>query len=57
MNLLSSRPISRDPDDGEQRVYECQSCYRDYEGIFDPYDRQDEIPCTYGCSDEEEDES
>lgn len=57
MELLRSRPVSRDPDDGEQRVYECQSCYRGYEGVFDPCDLRDEIPCTYGCSGEEGDES
>lgn len=57
MNLLTSRPISRDPDDGVRAVYECQNCYETYEGIFDPYDLHDEIPCTRGCPDEEEDES
>ncbi|WP_432789278.1 hypothetical protein QYM46_13140 [Brevibacterium sp. K11IcPPYGO002] len=56
MDLLRARAISRDPDDGVQAVYECQSCYRTYEGNFDPWHLADTIPCTYGCPEEEDDE-
>ncbi len=55
MELLGARPIGRHIDDGERRVYECQSCYRTYEGIFDPDDNRNTIPCAFGCWDEEED--
>lgn len=57
MELLSARPISRHEDDGMRCVYECQACYRTYEGTFDAYDDRDTIPCAYGCPDEEQDES
>lgn len=57
MNLLSARPVSRHEDDGVRCVYECQACYRTYEGTFDAYDDRDTIPCAHGCPDEEQDES
>lgn len=53
MDCISARPVSRYEDDGMQCVYECQTCYRTYEGVFDAYDNRDTIPCAYGCSDEE----
>lgn len=56
MDLLRARAISRYEDDGMRAVYECQTCCRDYEGVFDPYDLPDTIPCTYGCPDEEGDD-
>lgn len=56
MELLRARPVSRHEDDGVRAVYECQSCYRTYEGVFDPYDTPDKIPCTSGCGGDEEEE-
>ena len=57
MNLLRSRPVTHDPDDGMRATYECQFCLLTYEGIFDPYDVPDEIPCVRGCwGDEDEEE-
>lgn len=56
MDRIGARAISRDPDDGVRAMYECQSCYRGYVGIFDPWHLPDTVPCTYGCPDEGDDE-
>lgn len=45
MNLLRARPISRDPDDGLNAVYECQACLHIAQLVTDAYATPDHVRC------------
>lgn len=46
MELLRSRPVSHDPDDGARATYECWRCLRQTTVIVDAYDTPDRISCS-----------
>lgn len=56
MELLRSRPVSRDEDDGEHATYECQACLHEatFSGVYNP---STYITCPMCGWDEEKDES
>ena len=45
MHLLRARPISNDPDDGVNAVYECQACLHITNHVADAYATPNHIRC------------
>ena len=45
MDLLRARPISNDPDDGVNAVYECQACLHITNHVTDAYATPNHIRC------------
>ena len=46
MELLRANPISYDPDDGVNAVYECQACLHITNHVADAYATPDHIRCS-----------